>query len=911
MNLINPLSLFGNDLCSVQNPSAYIGGEFGSVVKNHTSSDGLFNYCIAFPDVYTIGMANQAIKIIYNGLNKKSNIRCERVFAVETDFEDLLKKHDAPLYTLETGMPLNQVDMIGFSIGYELGITGVLSILDLGRVPLLKKDRGESDPIVVAGGCGATNPAPFSDFFDAVFIGEAEGGMFELIEELAEMKKNGAGRAELLQHLSEHPSIWTEGMSEEKCGHSVARRAIWSDFGKLPSVESFMPLPNVKPVQDHGVVEIMRGCPNGCRFCHAGVYYRPQRAKTKQLIFDDVDKLVNEAGYREISLTSLSSADYPNIEDLLDDLNARYKSQNVSFQLPSLKVNSFSLPLLEKLSEVRKSGLTFAVETPEEAWQLRLNKEVYAQHLVDVILDAKKRGWNKAKFYFMVGLPFPETEELTEEKAIVDFLIDLQNRTRIQCNVNVGTFIPKPHTAYQWVRQISPEESERKLSYIRDHLPRGKFHVGTHDVNTSYLEGLLSRGDKRAGKVILSAYKKGARLDAWENHLRENLKHWESAFAEADFDVKESILRERGKDEVLPWDDVSLGVSKNFYKKEWDKNEKEELTPKCKPDCDHRCGVCNNKTCVNIDNKPQDVQKSIQLSSNSVYPEWNIPVMYRVIFQFTKKNGGEYISHLSQIEFFNRAVLKSSLPVIYTTGFNPLPRLEFASTLSLGISSDAEIASTVLYENITESDFISSLNRHLPSSIQIQKAFVFPVTNQRRRESLSTGLWGNVYEYSFKCPVGEVKHFFDSELSKPFLDKSSLCEFSFDDSDGNKVLAKLLFQKDRPFRNALEEYFGKKIWEIVTIHKIQTLAKPDITGWTSEINAAYQSSLENMKNHSEMLEINARFKEKILKPEENMKAANANAISYFELYQRIALVNKELISQRDSLMEKKADKKRM
>lgn len=910
MNLINPLSLFGNDLCSVQNPSAYIGGEFGAVIKNHTSSDNLFNYCIAFPDVYTIGMANQAIKIIYNGLNKKTSVRCERVFAVETDFEDLLKKHDVPLYTLETGMPLNQVDMIGFSIGYELGITGVLSILDLGRVPLLKKDRGESDPIVVAGGCGATNPAPFADFFDAVFIGEAEGGMFELIEELADMKKNGSSRAGLLQRLSEHPSVWTEGMSEEKCGHSVARRAIWSDFGKVPSVDSFMPLPNVKPVQDHGVVEIMRGCPNGCRFCHAGVYYRPQRAKTKQLIFDDVDKLVNEAGYREISLTSLSSADYPNIEDLLDDLNARYKRQNVSFQLPSLKVNSFSLPLLEKLSEVRKSGLTFAVETPEEAWQLRLNKEVYAQHLVDVILDAKKRGWNKAKFYFMVGLPFPESEELTEEKAIVDFLIDLQNRTRIQCNVNVGTFIPKPHTAYQWVRQISPEESERKLSYIRDHLPRGKFHVGTHDINTSYLEGLLSRGDKRAGKVILSAYKKGARLDAWENHLRENLKHWESAFAEADFDVKESILRERSKDETLPWDDVSLGVSKNFYKKEWDKNEKEELTPKCKPDCDHRCGICNDKTCVNIDNKPYDVQKSIQSDNNSVYPEWNIPVMYRVIFQFTKKNGGEYISHLSQIEFFNRAVLKSSLPVIYTTGFNPLPRLEFASTLSLGISSDAEIASTVLYEDISEADFISSLNRHLPSSIQIQKAFVFPVTNQRRRESLSTGLWGNVYEYSFKCREGEVRAFFDSDLAKPFLDESSLCEFSFDESDGSKVLVKLLFQKDRPFRNALEEYFGKKIWEIVTIHKVQTLAKPDITGWTSEINAAYQASLENMKKHSEMLEINARFKEKILQPEENMNSADSNAISYFELYQRIAVVNRELIAQRYALMEKKAEKKR-
>lgn len=910
MNLIKPLEIFGNELCSVQNPSSYIGGEFGQIVKKHSESDDLFNFCVAFPDVYTIGMANQAIKIIYNGLNKKEKVRCERVFAVETDFENLLKKFDAPLYTLESGMPLNEVDMIGFSIGYELGITGALSILDLGRIPLLKKDRGEKDPIVIAGGCGSTNPAPFSDFFDAVFIGEAEGGMFDLIEECAQMKREGKSRSEILEHFARHPSVWTENMSEETCGHSVARRAVWSDFGKVPSVESFMPLPNVKPVQDHGVVEIMRGCPNGCRFCHAGVYYRPQRAKEKQLIFDDVDKLVNVAGYREISLTSLSSADYPNIENLLDDLNERYKGQNVSFQLPSLKVNSFSLPLLEKLSEVRKSGLTFAVETPEEAWQLRLNKEVYAQHLVDVILDAKKRGWNKAKFYFMVGLPFPETEELTEEKAIVDFLIDLQNRTRIQCNVNVGTFIPKPHTAYQWVRQISPEESERKLAYIREHLPRGKFHVGTHDVNTSYLEGLLSRGDKRAGGVILSAYKKGARLDAWENHLRENLKYWDKAFDEAGFDVRQSILRQRNMDEELPWDSVSLGVAKNFYRKEWDKNQREELTPKCSPNCDHRCGVCNNKTCVNIDNKPENVQKNEQSGKNSVYPEWNIPVMYRVIFQFTKKNGGEYISHLSQVEFFNRAFLKCNLPVIYTTGFNPLPRLEFASTLSLGISSDAEIASTVLYEDTSEKDFIDSLNAHLPSSIQIEKAYIFPVTNQRRRESLSTGLWGNEYIYSFKVSREMVKAFFDSEQAKLFMKPDSLCTFTFNESDETEVKVKLLFQKDRPFRNALEEFFGKKIWEIVTIHKIQTLAKPDITGWTSEINAAYQSSLEKMKRHSEMLEINARFKEKILTPEENMSSASDNAVSYFELYSRIALINRQLIEQRDRLAERKENKRK-
>jgi len=904
MKTLNPLKIFGSELCSVQNPSSYIGGEIGAVIKKHDTNNELFNVGMAFPDLYGIGMSNQAIKIIYNGLNKLDTIRCERVFAVEKDFEDLLSKFDIPLYTLETGMPLNQLDMIGFSIGYELGITGVLSILDLGRIPLLKKDRTEDSPIVFAGGCGATNPAPFSDFFDAIFIGEAEGGMFELIEHLAELKKKGATRSQLIEELAKNPHVWTENMSMEICGHEKAFKATWSDFGTVSSVESFMPLPNIKPVQDHGVVEIMRGCPNGCRFCHAGVYYRPQRAKTKKIIFDEVEKLVNIGGYKEISLTSLSSADYPDIENLLDDLNLKYKNRNISFQLPSLKVNSFSLPLLEKLSEVRKSGLTFAVETPEEAWQLRLNKEVYAQHLEEIILDAKKRGWNKAKFYFMIGLPFPETDGKTEEESIVEFLINLQEKTRIQCNVNVGTFIPKPHTAYQWIRQISPEESERKLSYIREHLPKGKFHVGLHDVSTSFLEGLISRGDKRAGKVIYSAYKKGARLDAWENHLRENLKYWEEAFSEADYDVKAEILRERSKDEILPWDCVSLGPSKSFYKKEWDRNCEEVLTPKCTPNCEHRCGICNNKTCVNINNKPEEI-KEIQELSELRRAKDNIQIMYRAIFTFTKKNGGEFISHLSQIEVFNRAILKSGLPFIYTVGFNPLPRLEFATTLSLGVKSETEIASTVLFDPITKEEFIEKMNKNLMDCIQIKDCFIFPITNQRRRESLSSALWGNIYIYEFKESKDDVKKFFETEKAKEFMKEESLCTFNFDDFDSNnKITIRLEFTKDRPFRNALEEYFGKKIWSITEIRKIKTLAKPEITGWTPEINAAYQESLNNMSKRSEMLEINNRFKEKIIHINENR--TNENFTDFYELYSRIAAVNKSLIEQRNELVKNKS-----
>lgn len=886
---IDVASLFGTELCSVQNPSSYIGGEIGSVRK-----DGdLFGFAIAFPDVYSIGMSNQAVKIIYNALNALPSVRCERVFAVEGDFESLLRRRGVPLCTLESGIPLREMDMVGFSVGYELGITGMISVLDLGGIPVLAEERGGDDPIVIAGGCGVTNPAPFARFIDAAFIGEAEGGMFDLVGRLAEMRRAGATRAELLSELSRDRHVWTAGMTAESCGHSRAFRAVWPEFGRAPSVPSFLPLPAVKPVQDHGVVEIMRGCPNGCRFCHAGVYYRPQRVKEASLIFSEVERLVGEGGYREISLTSLSSADYPGIEGLLDGLNERYRSRNVSFQLPSLKVNSFSLPLLEKLSEVRKSALTFAVETPDEARQLRLNKEVYAQHLVDIILDAKARGWSRAKFYFMVGLPFPDDGLPPEEESIAEFMLDLQRRTRIQCAVNVGVFVPKPHTAYQWAAQISPAEAERKLSYIKSRLPRGKFSVGAHNVFSGLVEGLFSRGDSRAGAVALAAYRKGARLDAWENHLRENRPLWEEAFAEAGFDVGGEILRERAKDEPLPWDSVSLGPTKAFFLSEWERHESAVLTPRCSPECGRKCGVCSDSVSARTDARPSVVPPPPPPAPPR--PSDNIPVMHRAVFSFSKSRGGEFLSHLALVELFNRAILRSGLPVIFSTGFNPIPRLEFAGTLSLGIRSDEEIASLVLFDPVPEDEFTDALNRNLADGIQIGRSFIFPVTNQRRRESLSSALWGAEYDYDFLLSPDEAMGFFVSEAAEKFL-ADGLNSFGLDELCGKgRAAVRLAFRSDRPFRDALSEAFRRPLHEIAAVTKRRTLAKPEVTGWTAEMNGAYRKSLLEMESRGEMPAINARFK--ALAPRESPQTAAFT--DYFELYARIAAANAALIEQRE------------
>ncbi|WP_461254979.1 TIGR03936 family radical SAM-associated protein [Treponema sp. R80B11-R83G3] len=740
---VDPIKELGGLLLNVEKPERYTGGEFGRLAANKKLSDNDLCAIIAFPDLYEIGMGNHAVRIIYNHMNRENNLFCDRAFAPAPDFEKLLREKNIPIYGLDTGISAASVDLLMFTLGYELGLNGILTILDVSNIPLHCEKRNSTHPIVIAGGPAVSNPLPYSPFIDAFWIGEAEDNFFDLASELSVLKKRGQGRAGLLEKIASHPNVWVKGKKN-------ARRAIATGFSQSAYV---FPVPSMKITHHHGTVEIMRGCPNGCRFCHAGYWYRPYRQKEEELIACQVNEMVTKGGWQEISLSSLSSGDYEGITELVENLNERFRGLHVSFQLPSLKVSGFSLSILEQIAVTRKSGLTFAVETPKEAWQEAINKEVTKDSVVSIIQEAKKNGWKGAKFYFMIGLPVPVFDK-KEEEEIVSFIADIGRRTRMHFNINVGIFIPKPHTPYQWATQLDSETAIEKLNFIRSKLKPLGHKVSISDALISQIEGLLSRGDERAGLLCEQAWSAGSRLDPWSEFI--NKTEWRRVL-EDNRSVVDSILS--GKNKPFPWENIDSHITPEYIRQEFEKSENSLSTSSCKEKCNN-CGVsskiapCPPKKLENQISKPYSFvnRKNTEVNDNSLHK--TDPSIYRVLFSFSKEGSAVFHGHLSLIEIFSLSFRRAGISVMYTKGFNPLIKMEFASPLSIGVSADCEIAAVDFTEEIPMEHFVTDLNSSLPHGFSIKKAESFLIKSGMKKHSLSSLLWG--FEYAHNDGVDYV-----------------------------------------------------------------------------------------------------------------------------------------------------------
>ena len=713
----------------VDNPSQYLGSEVNRIRKH--PNDVRIRMALAFPDLYEIGMSHFGIQILYHVLNQQPHIAAERVFAPGRDLAERLSQNRAELTTLETRSPLKTFDIIGFSLLYELNYTNMLYMMDLSGIPFYAHQRDDTHPVIIAGGPCTCNPEPVADFLDALVIGDGESVILEMCSVLDEWKKEGYGqRQKLLKAWSRIRGVYVPSFFKPKMAESGVMIPVPEDGTEntvkravVPDLDSadFPTAPVVpwgKPVHDRLRLEISRGCTRGCRFCQAGMIYRPVRERSMETLLQLTETAMANTGYEDLSLLSLSTGDYSCLVPLMERLMAAGDRHPTAISLPSIRANALTPALMNIIKSVRKTGFTIAPEAGSQRLRDVINKNITEADIVQAVTGAMALGWQGIKLYFMIGLPTETDADLQGIVDLVKTLLQIKTGSRRpqQITVSVAAFIPKPHTPFQWAPQVDLEGAKEKIQWLKEHLALPRVRVKWQNPEVSLLEGLWARGDRRLSELLVSAYEKGCLFDGWSDDFK--FDRWLSAISAAEVNLDFYTTRHRGTDEALPWDHVDIGVKPAYLKSEYEKAMAGTATLDCRwGDCT-ACGVCDHKTLYPVVFDPK-ASKSVNIPE----PKTTVPAYKKIALIFSKTGLARFLSHLELVSTVIRTLRRADIDIKYTEGFHPKPKLAFQDALPVGMESLRE--SMVITVAVTENSnsVMERLNPLMADGLRIFDAF--------------------------------------------------------------------------------------------------------------------------------------------------------------------------------------------